>query len=54
MTGYYLSGTDCVKCAFPCSACGTDGKCTSCIPGYEFESNSCKLCSTPCATCSGT
>ncbi|KAL4502619.1 hypothetical protein ABPG73_014376 [Tetrahymena malaccensis] len=55
--GYYLSGSQCLKCNSPCATCVTNSsKCLTCQTGYQISQknpNTCEpQCDSSCLTCS--
>ncbi|EWS75215.1 leishmanolysin family protein (macronuclear) [Tetrahymena thermophila SB210] len=55
--GYYLSGSQCLKCNSPCETCETNSsKCLTCQTGYQLSlknPNTCEpSCDSSCLTCS--
>ncbi|KAL4503914.1 hypothetical protein ABPG72_022544 [Tetrahymena utriculariae] len=55
--GYYLSGSQCLKCNNPCATCITNSsKCLTCQTGYQLSQknpNTCEpQCDSSCLTCS--
>lgn len=41
INGYYLSGTTCIPCVYPCYTCTSSTFCTSCVNDYILANNRC-------------
>jgi len=46
-----LNSGSCKTCSTGCSACGSDGKCTTCASGYILDNGACTACSKGCTEC---